>query len=72
MGSTSQYGNSNVGSRTSPPDPVTLPKVSADPKYTKTCCEATLEPFLASAKNKNGDTVYVTAYECPKCKKITT
>ena len=60
--------SSNPGLDFSPKS--TLPEIHADPKSTKTCCGATLEPFLASAQNKSGNTVYVTAYECPRCKKI--
>jgi len=35
-----------------------LPKSTPDPRFTRTCCGVALEPFLASARNMSGDTVY--------------
>jgi hypothetical protein len=49
---------------------VALPELHVDAKSTRTCCGVTVEPFHASARSKSGDTIYVTAYECPRCMKI--
>ena len=45
------------------------PKAHLDPNTTPVCCNQPMEPELAEARDRSGNTFYATIWRCPRCRR---
>jgi hypothetical protein len=47
------------------------PQANLDPRALRVCCGTSITPRLAEIRQSGEQTLFVTVWQCPKCKRVT-
>jgi hypothetical protein len=67
------WGKPQKASRNSPREPALVSvadKAHPEPQTQLLCCGQPMEPRLAQARDRSGQTMFVAVWRCPRCGRI--
>jgi hypothetical protein len=62
-----QLGTATARQGTGPADE---PQAKPDPRTLKVCCGNSIAPRMAELRQPGGQTIFVTVWQCPVCKRV--
>jgi hypothetical protein len=62
---------SNISTVPAETNPGAEPQANLDPRALRVCCGSSVAPRLAEIRQPGEQTLFVTVWQCPTCKRVT-